>query len=148
MHYQSAQAALASAKASGPQISAQEQAAVVPSVRAEVSYVQPNGSKPAILVGDGGEREEGGTRFVAREVEIANGRLTPEPHRLDRNGFEFVRQETRFTDFDDPEAIEQRYYPEMARSVILDAPAMARVSNDSARAYCPTCRQNSANLPR
>ena len=91
MHYQSAQAALASAKASGPQISAQEQAAVVPSVRAEVSYVQPNGSKPAILVGDGGEREEGGTRFVAREVEIANGRLTPEPHRLDRNGFEFVR---------------------------------------------------------
>ena len=114
MQYRTAQAALASAKAPGPQISAQGQAAIVPSVRAEVSYLQPNGSKPSILVGERADRIESESVFVTHDVEIANGRLMAQPHRLDRNGFELIRHDTAFTDFDDPEAIEQRYYPEMA----------------------------------
>ncbi len=108
MQYQDAQAALASGQRP------QRPHEVAATVTAEVSYLQPNGKKPAIYVVGEGEREESGSLFVTRTVEITNGRLVAEPHELDRNGFQFIRQETAFDDFDDPEAIEERYYPEMA----------------------------------
>lgn len=85
----------------------------LPFVTAEVSYLQPNGSKPAILVGDEGARTETDSLFVTRDVEIANGRLAAAPAKLDEQGFELVRHRTAFEEFDDPEAIKQRYYPEM-----------------------------------
>lgn len=84
-------------------------------VTAEVSYLEPSGSKPAILVGDEGARSETDSLFVTHEVEIANGRLAATPAKLDEQGFELVRHDIVFDDFDDPEAIEQRYYPEMER---------------------------------
>ena len=84
-------------------------------VTAEVSYLEPSGSKPAILVGEEGARSETDSLFVTHEVEIANGRLAATPAKLDDQGFELVRHDTVFDDFDDPEAIEQRYYPEMER---------------------------------
>lgn len=110
MHYQTARAALAKTQ---PPIDLNASGHPRISVRAEVSYLEPNGQKPAILVGDEGEREETQSLFVTREVEIANGRLLPVAPKLDEQGFQLIRHETAFEDFDDPEAIAQRYYPEM-----------------------------------
>lgn len=84
-------------------------------VTAEVSYLEPKGSKPAILVGEEGARTETDSLFVTREVEIANGRLAATPAKLDEQGFQLIRHGATFNDFDDPDAIKQRYYPEMER---------------------------------
>ena len=105
MSYQTAMAAAPSLRPEGAETPA--------FVTAEVSYLQPNGSKPSILVGEEGARTETDSLFVTREVEITNGRLSLMPAKLDEQGFELLRHATAFTDFDDPEAIQQRYYPEM-----------------------------------
>src|ERR1700716_1312586 len=112
------------------------------SVEATVNYFLDTGEKPFPATGGPGAldvRTGGGQD--PRRVEIRNGRLAAQDSTLDRNGFRFVRHDTKMVDFFDEAAIRATYYPEMealvkaqtgaSRVVVFDH--TLRTADDEAR---------------
>src|SRR5258708_22714979 len=84
------------------------------SIDATLNYFLDTGEKPFTATGEAGSldvRTGGGQD--PRRVVIRNGRREAEDFRLDRNGFHFVRHDTKVTDFFDEAEIRATYYPEM-----------------------------------
>jgi hypothetical protein len=86
----------------------------VESIEATVNYYLDNGEKPFTYTGGPGSldvRTGGGQD--PRAVTLSNGRLVGDDFALDRDGFRFVRHDTRVRDFFDQAELRQVYYPEM-----------------------------------
>ncbi len=83
-------------------------------IEAVVNYTLDNGERIFTYTGGPGstDRRHGGTR-EPRKVTMHNGRLEADRFVLDRDGFRFVRHDTRMRDFFDEEEIKRVYYPEM-----------------------------------
>jgi hypothetical protein len=114
----------------------------VASIEATVNYFLDTGEQPFTATGEPGSldvRTGGGQD--PRAVMIRNGRLEPEDFTLDRNGFRFVRHDTKVADFFDEAQIRAIYYPEMealvkaqsgaSRVVVFDH--TLRTADDEAR---------------
>jgi hypothetical protein len=83
-------------------------------IEATLNYIVDDGSKIFTIVGSpgGSDTRSGGTADPHR-VTIHNGRLAAEDFALERNGFRFVRHDTKVADFYDEAEIRRVYYPEM-----------------------------------
>jgi hypothetical protein len=84
------------------------------SIEATLNYFRDTGEKPFTATGMPGSLDvrTGGGQDPQR-VTIRNGRLAAQDFALDRNGFRFVRHDTRVADFFDEAQIRATYYPEM-----------------------------------
>jgi hypothetical protein len=96
-------------------------------IEARLTYAVDTGVKPVTGTTDpdGRLRLEVG-EFEERVVKIRDGRLKRARFALEREGFEFVDQQTEVTDFFDPDVLRSVYYPEIER-LIADLTGASRV---------------------
>jgi hypothetical protein len=120
-----------------------EPEAQVQSIEASLNYYLDTGEQPFTYTGGPGSldvRTGGGQD--PRTVVIRNGRHETSDFTLDRNGFRFVRHDTKVVDFFDQAELRATYYPEMealvkaqsgaSRVVVFDH--TLRTADDEARA--------------
>jgi hypothetical protein len=90
-----------------------EQDTAPDTIEATLNYLLNTGEAPWTYSGGEGSTEvrSGGERDP-HKVAIRNGRLRAD-FTLERNGFRFVRHETKMHDFLDPDEVKRVYYPEM-----------------------------------
>jgi len=91
-----------------------EPVTAVESIDATVGYYLDTGEKPFTYTGGPGSldvRTGGGQD--PRVVTLHNGRRIADDFELDRDGFRFVRHDTRVEDFFDEAELKRVYYPEM-----------------------------------
>jgi hypothetical protein len=83
-------------------------------IEATLNYIVDDGSKVFTIVATpgGSDTRSGGTPDP-RRVALHNGRPHAGEFKLDRNGFRFVRHDTKMADFYDEDEIKRVYYPEM-----------------------------------
>ena len=83
-------------------------------IEATVNYILDNGEKifTQTAVPGATDVRSGGTPDP-RRVTIRNARVQREPFVFDRDGFRFVRHDTKVADFFDEGEIRRVYYPEM-----------------------------------
>ncbi len=86
----------------------------VESIEATVNYLVDTGGEVFTYTGGPGSTEvrTGGTPDPRRVV-IRNGRHEADQFALERDGFRFVRHDTKVADFFDADQIRRVYYPEM-----------------------------------
>jgi hypothetical protein len=103
-----------------------EQEAAPHSIEATLSYIVDDGTKIFTETGGAGstDRRYGGTPD-ARQVTIHNGRIA-DGFALEREGFRFIRHDTRVGNFFDEAEVRRVYYPEMEALVKAETGA-ARV---------------------
>ena len=91
-----------------------EKETVTEAIEATVNYVVDNGEKIFTVTAAPGSTDvrSGGTQDP-RKVVIRNGRLHADRFALDRDGFRFVRHDTKVADFYNEDEIRRVYYPEM-----------------------------------
>src|SRR6202035_5151583 len=93
-------------------------------IEATVIYIVDDGSKVFTIVDSPGGSD---TRSVAtpdpHRVVIHNGRPHTGDFALERNGFRFVRHDTKMTDFFNEDEIKRVYYPEMVELVKAESGA-------------------------
>ncbi len=83
-------------------------------IEATLNYIVDDGTPVfTIVAAPGGSDARSGGKPDPRRVRIHNGRPHAGEFKLDRNGFRFVRHDTKVTDFYDEEEIKRIYYPEM-----------------------------------
>jgi hypothetical protein len=84
-------------------------------LEATLSYFVDTKERPVSLVGAPGEsdRRVGGGGSEPHRVALLNGRLHADEFVFEKNGFRFVRHNTRVADFYDEDEIRRIYYPEM-----------------------------------
>jgi hypothetical protein len=83
-------------------------------VEATLNYIVDDGSKVfTIVAGPGGQDVRSGGTPDPRRVTIHNGRPHIETFALERDGFRFVRHDTKVNEFYDEDQIRSVYYPEM-----------------------------------
>ena len=101
-----------------------ERETVNEAIEATVNYVLDNGEKIFTQTAALGATDvrSGGT-FDPHRVTIRNARLSKEPFVLDRDGFRFVRHDTKVADFFDEHQIRRVYYPEMEALVKAESGA-------------------------
>src|SRR5258705_6944306 len=93
-------------------------------IEATVNYILNNGEKLFTqTAGPGATDVRTGGTVDPRRVPIHNARLHAEPFALDREGFRFVRHDTKVADFYDEDEIRQVYYPEMEALVKAESGA-------------------------
>src|SRR4051794_5097719 len=94
-------------------------------IEAELNYFVNTGAMPVTLVGAPGasDTRAGGGQSDTRRVELHNGRLDVDRFALERNGFRFVRHDTKVSDFYDEGQIRRVYYPEMESLVKAESGA-------------------------
>jgi hypothetical protein len=86
----------------------------VDKVEATLNYIENDGSKIfTITAGPGGTDVRSGGTPDPRRMTVHNGRPCAEEFDLERNGFRFVRHDTKVADFYDADEIKRVYYPEM-----------------------------------
>ncbi len=87
-------------------------------VDADLTFLVDNGVKPVTYMPPptGGETRRTGT-YAPHRVTVRDARPIAGDLSLDRQGFSLVRHDTAFAEFRDPDAVRQRYYPDMARLV-------------------------------
>jgi hypothetical protein len=97
-------------------------------IEAALSYFVDTEAMPVTVVGEpgGSDRRVGGGASEQRRVMVRNGRLHPGDFALERNGFRFVRHDTKVVDFFDDDEVRGVYYPEMEALVKAETGA-ARV---------------------
>jgi hypothetical protein len=97
-------------------------------IEATLSYFVDTAEMPVTLVGEpgGSDRRVGGGASEPHRVILHNGRLHAGDFALERNGFRFVRHDTKVVDFFDQDEIRRVYYPEMEALVKAESGA-ARV---------------------
>jgi hypothetical protein len=83
-------------------------------IEATLYYIVDDGSQIFTVVATpGGSDARSGGTTDPRRVLIHNGRPQAPDFALERDGFRFVRHDTKIADFFDEEAIKRVYYPEM-----------------------------------
>jgi hypothetical protein len=83
-------------------------------IEATLNYIVDDGNKVfTIVASPGGSDTRSGGTPDPRRVTIHNGRPHAKDFVLDRNGFRFVRHDTKVADFYDEAEIGRVYYPEM-----------------------------------
>ena len=100
-------------------------------IEATLNYIIDDGSKVFTIVATPGGQDgrQGGTPDPRRVV-IHNGRPHAGDFALDRNGFRFVRHDTKVADFYDEAEIRRIYYPEMVALVKAESGAQRVVVFD------------------
>jgi hypothetical protein len=95
-----------------------EQESSTEAIEATVNYITANGEKLFTYTGGPGSLDvrTGGTPDP-HSVTIRNARLAGDQFALDREGFRFVRHDTKVRDFFDEAEIRRVYYPEMEEIV-------------------------------
>src|ERR1700733_11049739 len=83
-------------------------------IEATLNYIVDDGTKVFTIVATPGSSDtrSGGTPDPHRII-IHNGRPHADDFVLDRNGFRFVRHNTKMSDFYNEDEIRRIYYPEM-----------------------------------
>jgi len=83
-------------------------------IEATLNYIVDDGNKVFTIVATpgGSDARSGGTPDP-RRITLHNGRHHADDFVLDRNGFRFVRHDTKMADFYDEDEIKRVYYPEM-----------------------------------
>ena len=101
-----------------------EREAVGEAIEATVNYILDNGEKIFTQTAAPGSTDvrSGGTVDPHRVI-IRNARLQGGPFALDREGFRFVRHDTKVADFFDGDEIRRVYYPEMEALVKAESGA-------------------------
>jgi hypothetical protein len=93
-------------------------------IEATVNYIVNNGEKLFTeTAGPGGSDVRTGGTVDPRRVTIHNARAHAEPFALDREGFRFVRHDTKVADFFSEDEIRRVYYPEMEALVKAESGA-------------------------
>src|SRR6187401_369770 len=101
-----------------------EREAVGETIDATVNYIVNKGEKLFTeTAGPGGTDVRTGGTADARRVPIHNARLHAEPFALDREGFRFVRHDTKVADFFVEDEVRRVYYPEMEALVKAESGA-------------------------
>ena len=93
-------------------------------IEATLNYIVDDGNKVFTIVAapGGSDTRSGGTPDPHR-VAIHNGRPLAERFALERNGFRFVRHDTKVKDFYDEDEIARVYYPEMVELIKAESGA-------------------------
>ena len=101
-----------------------ERETVNEAIEATVNYILDNGEKIFTQTAAPGSTDvrSGGTVDPHR-VTIRNARLQAGPFALDREGFRFVRHDTKVADFFNEDEIRRVYYPEMEALVKAESGA-------------------------
>src|ERR1700722_5636514 len=82
----------------------------IPEIEATLNYFVNDGSKIFTEAAGAGERDKRGGTIDPRRVVVHNGRLHGDGFDLDRDGFRFLRHDTKVTDFFDEAEIRRVYY--------------------------------------
>jgi hypothetical protein len=101
-----------------------EQETAPETIEATVNYITNNGEKLFTYTGGPGSLDvrTGGTPDP-RQVVMRNARLFADGSSLDREGFHFIRHDTKVADFFDEDEIRRVYYPEMEAVVKAESGA-------------------------
>ena len=93
--------------------------AIPETIEATLSYFVDTEEMPVTLVGEpgGSDRRVGGGMSEQHRVVLRNGRLKVDRFALERNGFRFVRHDTKVVDFFDEDEVRRVYYREMQELV-------------------------------
>ena len=101
-----------------------EQDTMPDAIEATLNYLLNTGEKPVTVVGTpGGVDTRSSATPDPRRVTIRNGRPYADRFTLDRDGFRFVRHDTKVTNFFDEDEIRRVYYPEMEALVKAESGA-------------------------
>src|ERR1700688_1788212 len=93
-------------------------------VEATLNYIVDDGNKVfTIVASPGGSDTRSGGTPDPRRVVIHNGRAHTNDFELERNGFHFVRHDTKVADFFDEAEIKRVYYPEMEALIKIESGA-------------------------
>jgi hypothetical protein len=95
----------------------------VPEIDATLNYFVNDGSKIFTEASGGGAPDKRGGTIDARQVVIHNGRAHAGGFALERDGFHFVRHDTKVADFFDDSEVRRVYYPEMENLVKAESGA-------------------------
>jgi hypothetical protein len=83
-------------------------------IEATLNYLHDTGVMPSVFTGGPGSTVvRAASPSDPHRVVMHNGRLHSEGFELDREGFRFVRHDTKIVDFDDEDELRRVYYPEM-----------------------------------
>jgi len=100
-------------------------------IEATLNYLQDTGVMPSVFTGGPGSTVvRAASPSDPRRVAMHNGRLEADGFTLDRNGFRFVRHDTKVVDFDDADELRRIYYPEMEALVKAETGAKRVVVSD------------------
>ena len=93
-------------------------------IEATLNYILDTGETPYTYTGGPGSTvvRSGGTQNP-RRVALRNGRLDADRFTLDRDGFRFIRHDTKVADFFDEAEVRRVYYPEMEALVKAESGA-------------------------
>ena len=101
-----------------------EQYTMPDAIEATLNYLVDTGEMPVTYVGvPGGVDTRSSSTLDARRVTIRNGRPHADRFTLDRDGFRFVRHDTKVTNFFDEDEVRRVYYPEMEALVKAESGA-------------------------
>jgi hypothetical protein len=101
-----------------------EKETVTEAIEATLNYIVDDGQKIfTVTANPGGTDVRSGGTQDPRRVVIHNGRLHADRFTLDRDGFRFVRHDTKVADFYDADEIRRVYYPEMEALVKAESGA-------------------------
>ncbi len=93
-------------------------------IEATLNYIVDDGNPVfTIVAAPGGSDTRSGGTPDPRRVVIRNGRPDAKDFVLERNGFRFVRHDTKVGDFYDEEEIRRVYYPEMVALIKAESGA-------------------------
>ncbi len=95
----------------------------IPEIEATLNYLVNDGVKIFTEASGGGAADKRGGTTDPRRVVIHNGRPHAKDLVLDREGFRFVRHDTKMADFFDEDEIRRVYYPEMEALVKAESGA-------------------------
>ena len=99
-----------------------ERPETIPQIEATLNYLVDTGDKIVTEAGAGGTADMRGGKLDPQRVVIRNGRLHGE-FALDREGFRFVRHDTKVADFYKEDEVRRVYYPEMEALVKAESGA-------------------------
>jgi len=101
-----------------------EQDTMPDTIEATLNYLRNTGEKPVTYVGvPGGVDTRSSATPDPRRITICNGRPHADRFTLDRDGFRFVRHDTKVKNFFDEDEIRRVYYPEMEALVKAESGA-------------------------
>jgi hypothetical protein len=95
----------------------------IASIEATLNYLVDTGEKIVTEAGAGGTADMRGGKLDPRRVVIHNGRLQEQDSALDRQGFRFVRSDTKVGDFYSEDEVRRVYYDEMVELVKAESGA-------------------------
>jgi len=93
-------------------------------IEATLNYLLDTGVMPSVYTGGPGSTVvRTASTSDPRRVVLHNGRLEAGRFMLDREGFRFIRHDTKVTDFHDQDELRRVYYPEMEALVKAESGA-------------------------